>query len=128
MKLNELWSTTRERIFGEDYWIPSDAFDVVVFPSEFLKTHKTVYPPHAKDSSVNHTLRVVQCSLKPDQNVKIMNHVVFTHTSNGNKETLSLFRSEDLGEAMDFCRRCEECRALFKMLSMFKFSTCICYV
>lgn len=118
LKLNELWSTTRERIFGEDYWIPSDVFDVVVFPAEFLKTHSTVYPPHAKNGGVDVTLRVVQCVAKPDvPNMLILNHVVFTHVANGQKETLSLFRTEDLGEAMDFCRRCEECRALFKMLS-----------
>ncbi|CAD5215806.1 unnamed protein product [Bursaphelenchus okinawaensis] len=121
IKLNELWSTTRERIFGEDYWIPSDSFDVVGFPSEFLKLHKTVYPPHAKESSHSVTLKVVQCIAKPDiPNLRILNHVVYTHYSSGEKETLSLFRTEDLGEAMDFCRRCEECRALFKMLGFSK--------
>lgn len=133
MKLGELWSTAQglcfqktlkiyffwfsERVYGENYWIPANVYDVVIFPNDFLKNHLTIYPPHADENSgATPTLRVVYCEQKPDAapESKVIYHVVFSHA--GHRETLSIFRTQDVNEAIDFCRRCEECRVLFKML------------
>lgn len=102
-----------ERLFGEDYWIPSNVYDVVIFPNEYLKNHHIIYPP--KVDEINGpipVLRVVQSQKQSE--VNIINHVVFSHA--GHRETLSIFRTLDVNEAIDFYRRCNECRVLFKML------------
>ncbi|KAI6235237.1 Phospholipase A(2) [Aphelenchoides besseyi] len=115
IKLNELWSTAKETIYGETYWIPTDVYEVFIFPHQFLKNHKTMYPP--SEGNDDATLRVVQGTLKKENSDKLdLNHVVFSRNIDDVRETLSLFRTQDLSEAMDFCRRCEECRALFKLL------------
>jgi hypothetical protein len=119
-KLYGLWSDARQRLYGEDYWIPSDAYEVAVFPNEYLKNHKVVYPTaDSKENILDTSLSVVQCTRKKEQpEMIILNHVVYDR-SGLVMESLSLFRAEDLNEAMDFCRRCEECRALFKLIGEF---------
>lgn len=110
-----------ERVFGEDFWIPKNNYEVVVFPNEYLKNYQILYPPCVDETSGSiPTLRVVQSQsprppLKPDQvDLRVTTHVVFSYANK--TETLSIFRTHDGNEAIDFCRRCEECRVLFKML------------
>ena len=77
-----------------------------------------MHPIEGNDES---SLRVVQWSLKPqtpDLSVAL-SHVIYVHKNAESTETLSLFRSPDLEEAIDFCRRCEECRGLFHLLGMY---------
>lgn len=103
----------RERIFGEDYWIPTDPYEVVFFPNEILPAHRTVYPPILKDKNL--ILRVVQGSVKDDPNVPIY-HIVYSYKHAGESISLSVFRSRDVGEAMDFCRRCTDCQVMLKLI------------
>ncbi|KAI1725474.1 ankyrin repeats (3 copies) domain-containing protein [Ditylenchus destructor] len=114
LKINELWSTAREKLYGEDYWIPVDQYEVAFFPSELLPAHKFIYPPSSNDSRPD--LTVVQGSLK-NEPTKCLHHVVYAYsTDQGNQESLTIYRSYDVEDALDFCRRCEECRALFNLL------------
>uniref|UniRef100_A0A7E4VRA1 phospholipase A2 n=1 Tax=Panagrellus redivivus TaxID=6233 RepID=A0A7E4VRA1_PANRE len=114
LKLNELWSTARKGVFGEDYWIPTDSYEVVYFPAELLAAHKTLYPVQMGKKH-RPMLRVVQGSLKNAPG-EPLHHVVYTFRYENSRESLSIFRSTDFGEAVDFCRRCEDCRILLKMI------------
>ncbi|CAJ0951815.1 unnamed protein product, partial [Mesorhabditis belari] len=110
-KLGDLWTSAREQIFGEDYWIPSDPHEVVAFPSELLLAHKIIFPQD-EDSM----LRIVKGSLKNDPSTPIF-HVVFQKEKH--KFAYSLFRckgesSQD--DAFDLCRRCLECQMLFSII------------
>ncbi|KAI3420797.1 hypothetical protein GPALN_014417 [Globodera pallida] len=112
VKINELWSTAKERVFGEDYWIPSDPFEVVDFRPDLLASHKIVYPEDTGGSMPS--LIVVQGSIKNEQSMAL-NHVVYTvEGESGQKRTFTIFRSQMLEEALDICRRYEECRVLFR--------------
>ena len=59
-------------------------------------------------------LRVVQGSAKNAPG-EPLHHVVYTYRHEHRDLSLSIFRSNDFGEAIDFCRRCEDCRILLKM-------------
>ncbi|KAK0396979.1 hypothetical protein QR680_001929 [Steinernema hermaphroditum] len=113
VKLGELWTSAREKVFGEDYWIPSDAYEVVLFPPDLLDAHRTVYPPINGKSPAS--LRVVQGSMKNEPGTSV-HHVVYTYTVDEETKSLSIFRSEDMAQAIDFCRRCVECRVLLKLI------------
>uniref|UniRef100_A0AC35GL51 Phospholipase A2 n=1 Tax=Panagrolaimus sp. PS1159 TaxID=55785 RepID=A0AC35GL51_9BILA len=113
LKLTELWSSARERVFGEDYWIPTDPFEVVFFPIELLSAHKVLHP-HNDAGKANHMLKVVQGSVKNAPG-EPLHHVVYTYRHEHRDLNLSIFRSNDFGEAIDFYGRCEDCRILLKM-------------
>lgn len=113
-QITALWSSARERVFGEDYWIPTDQYEVVFFPPEILTAHLTVYPPTIKEDG-KFMLRVVQGSIKNEPS-EALYHVVYSYKHHGHLESLSIFRSRDVGVAMDFCRRCQECRVLLKLI------------
>uniref|UniRef100_A0A915LLK6 phospholipase A2 n=2 Tax=Meloidogyne incognita group TaxID=654580 RepID=A0A915LLK6_MELJA len=141
-------ASVKEKFLGEDYWIPrslfrchdlfdssfghvifirianpfdhevtnnSDPYEVVDIRSELLACHKIVYP---SDGHIGTTaLMVVQGSLKSDPSVAL-NHVVYTCTEDGKNRHLTIFRSFNAEEALDFCRRCDECRVLFNLLDL----------
>lgn len=118
LKLNELWSSARERVFGEDYWIPSDPYEVAFFPQELLSTHKIVYPlvSNEKCATNSHlSLMVIKGCIKNEPFTAIY-HVIYAFNSESHRETLSIFRSTEMAEAIDFCRRCEESRVLLRLL------------
>ncbi|GMR60840.1 hypothetical protein PMAYCL1PPCAC_31035, partial [Pristionchus mayeri] len=110
-KLGEIWSSARESIFGEDYWIPSDPNEIVFFPQDLLRAHKIVYPP--EDGTA--IIRVVQGSLKNRPGVPL-HHVVYTVSEDRNAPTYSIFRTSEVDDAVDLCRRCHECAFLFTRL------------
>lgn len=119
LKLNELWSTARECVFGEDYWIPSDAYEVAFFPHELLSAHTIVYPTTINDKKCtsHNSLAVVKGFVKNEPSTSIY-HVLYSFnvTGESHRETMSIFRSKNLAEAIDFFRRCEECRVLLRLL------------
>ncbi|PAV57630.1 hypothetical protein WR25_23284 [Diploscapter pachys] len=115
-KLGELWSSARESLFGEDYWIPSDPNEIVFFPNELLRAHKTVFPVGGNES----VLRVVQGSLK-NRPAEPLHHVVFSYNPPSTASpSYSLFRSNELEDAVDLCRQCLECKLLFTILDSTK--------
>ncbi|KAL3108003.1 hypothetical protein niasHT_018304 [Heterodera trifolii] len=120
VKINELWSNAKERVFGEDYWIPSDPFEVVDFRSDLLASYCVVFPAVEDTTAANagsSPLMVVQGSVKDKEpsTKALMNHVVYTvEESGGRRRTFTIFRSNIVEEALDFCRRYEECRVLFR--------------
>ncbi|KJH40752.1 ankyrin repeat protein [Dictyocaulus viviparus] len=114
-KLGELWSSARESIFGEDYWIPSDANEIVLFPLELLRAHKIIFPTDDLKSQ----LKVVQGSVK-NKPAEPLHHVVFSVSDMPNAPSYSLFRSTVADDAVDLCRRCVECKILFKILDRSK--------
>lgn len=75
------------------------------------KNAKSLTPP------CNHiSLTVVQGTLKNEPS-SALHHVVYTYLGEeASRESLTIFRSKDVNEALDFCRRCEECRVLLKLL------------
>uniref|UniRef100_A0A1I7X8E1 PNPLA domain-containing protein n=1 Tax=Heterorhabditis bacteriophora TaxID=37862 RepID=A0A1I7X8E1_HETBA len=113
-KLGELWSSARESIFGEDYWIPSDPNEIVFFPSELLRAHRVLFPADDNKS----TLRVVQGTFK-NRPAEPIHHVVFSLSETQNAPSYSLFRSNEIEEAVDLCRRCLECKTLFTLLGIY---------
>lgn len=84
--------------------------------SELLACHKIIYPV---DGQIGKTaLLVVQGSLKSDPSMAL-NHVVYTCTDEtGKNKHLTIFRSFNAEEALDFFRRCDECRVLFNFLGI----------
>ncbi|KAL3098401.1 hypothetical protein niasHT_022765 [Heterodera trifolii] len=120
VKINELWSNAKERVFGEDYWIPSDPFEVVDFRSDLLASYCIVFPAVEDTAAANggsSPLMVVQGSIKDKEpsSKALMNHVVYAVEENGGRRrTFTIFRSNIVEEALDFCRRYEECRVLFR--------------
>ncbi|WKY14278.1 hypothetical protein Q1695_000097 [Nippostrongylus brasiliensis] len=114
-KLGELWSSARESIFGEDYWIPSDPNELVLFPLELLRAHKVVFPANEHKSP----LRVVQGSFK-NRPAQPLHHVVFSLSDAANAPSYSLFRSYSIEDAVDLCRRCLECEILFRLIDRSK--------
>uniref|UniRef100_A0A183FFU3 phospholipase A2 n=1 Tax=Heligmosomoides polygyrus TaxID=6339 RepID=A0A183FFU3_HELPZ len=114
-KLGELWSSARESIFGEDYWIPSDANEIVLFPLELLRAHKIVFPTDSRKTQ----LMVVQGSIK-NRPALPLHHVVFTLSEAVHSPSYSLYRSSIIDDAVDLCRRCLECKILFKLLDRSK--------
>lgn len=118
LKLNELWSSARERVFGEDYWIPSDPLDVAIFPQDILSTYKTIFPQTTPThrTSRSPSLVVVQGTIRNEPAV-VLNHVIYNYMlENNQRVTLTIFRSTDASEAIDFWRRCEECKVLLRLL------------
>jgi ssDNA-binding replication factor A large subunit len=59
-------------------------------------------------------LKVVQGSVKNAPG-EPLHHVVYTYRHEHRDLNLSIFRSNDFGEAIDFYGRCEDCRILLKM-------------
>ncbi|KAJ1359716.1 85/88 kDa calcium-independent phospholipase A2 [Parelaphostrongylus tenuis] len=114
-KLGELWSSARESIFGEDYWIPSDPNEIALFPLELLRAHKVIFPADDHNSQ----LRVVQGSVK-NKPAEPLHHVVFSLSELPNAPSYSLFRSTVVEDAVDLCRRCVECKILFRILDRSK--------
>lgn len=126
-------ASVKERFFGQDYWIPrfviftfpilqsimhfSDPYEVVEIKPELLVCHKLVYPENAVIGKT--PLIVVQGSPKNNEPSLALNHVVYTCSVTGRKEVFfTIYRSRALEEALDFCRRCDECRVLFGMLGL----------
>uniref|UniRef100_A0A0K0FBV7 phospholipase A2 n=1 Tax=Strongyloides venezuelensis TaxID=75913 RepID=A0A0K0FBV7_STRVS len=121
VKLNDLWTSAKDKLLGEDYWIPSDPCEVVYFPDELLLGHEIVYPDvtHIPKSSPP-SLRVVQGTIKNEPS-KPLHHVVYSYNVEGKIfKSLSLFRSQDLEESLDFYRRCLECKILLKFIDKSK--------
>lgn len=83
---------------------------------ELLSCHKIVYPA---DAVMGETpLMVVQGSIKNEPTLAL-NHLVYTCAEeNGKKRYFTIFRSRALEEALNFCRRCDECRVLFYHLGL----------
>lgn len=123
VKLNDLWTTAKDKLLGEDYWIPSDPCEVVYFPDELLLGHEIVYPDmlsNGKILALPPSLRVVQGTIKNEPS-KPLHHVVYSYSLDGRVfKSLSLFRSQELEETLDFYRRCLECKILFKFLDKSK--------
>ncbi|KAL3121985.1 hypothetical protein niasHT_008579 [Heterodera trifolii] len=110
---------TEDNVDGDesDKWIPrlgdSDPFKVVDVRSDLLASYDTVLVEDT--SAANGPLKVVQEPVKDNEPNALMNHVVYTvKESGGRKRTFTIFRSNIVEEASDFCRRYEECRVLFR--------------
>lgn len=87
-----------------------------------MSAHKVIYPilpTREKGASGSHvSLTVVQGSAKNEPFVAL-HHVVYAFNGEGHRESLTIYRSTDLAEAIDFCRRCEECRVLLRLLGLY---------
>ncbi|VDM58322.1 unnamed protein product, partial [Angiostrongylus costaricensis] len=66
----------------------------------------------------NSQLRVVQGPVK-NRPAEPLHHVVFTLSDLPNAPSYSLFRSTVVEDAVDLCRRCVECKILFRILGSF---------
>uniref|UniRef100_A0A0N4ZC78 phospholipase A2 n=1 Tax=Parastrongyloides trichosuri TaxID=131310 RepID=A0A0N4ZC78_PARTI len=121
VKLSDLWSSAKDKLLGEDYWIPSDPCEVVYFPDELLLGHEIVYPDViASNKSSPPSLRVVQGTIKNEPS-KPLHHVVYSYQGQDKIfKSMSLFRSQELSEALDFYRRSLECKILFKFIDKSK--------
>ncbi|KHJ96736.1 ankyrin repeat protein [Oesophagostomum dentatum] len=76
---------------------------------------RVVFPAHDHRS----LLRVVQGSFK-NKPAEPLHHVVFLLSDSPNSPAYSLFRSTDVEDAVDLCRRCLECYILFRLLDRSK--------
>ncbi|CEF60107.1 85/88 kDa calcium-independent phospholipase A2 [Strongyloides ratti] len=122
VKLNDLWTSAKDKLLGEDYWIPSDPCEVVFFPDELLLGHEIVYPNSLDEKKIIPipSLRVVQGTIKNEPS-KPLHHVVYSYSVETKVfKSLSLFRSQEMEDALDFYRRCLECKILFKFLDKSK--------
>jgi hypothetical protein len=83
-----------------------------------LGTYKILYPANAKIGEA--PLMLVQGSIRNDTKTNL-NHVVYTCAGENNdkKRLFTIFRSSEVEETLDFCRRCDECRVLFRLLGEF---------
>ncbi|MFH4976835.1 hypothetical protein AB6A40_003544 [Gnathostoma spinigerum] len=113
-KLSDVLSTVREKVFGEDYWIPNDSNEVAVFPQEMLASHTEVFR-HKETCPIF----VVQGSLKQKPNEPLY-HVLFAKAEGSVQRTLSMFRTDSLQESIDLCSRCSDCELLFTLLDIEK--------
>ena len=136
VKVNDLATaaiaSVKERFFGEDYWIPrfavcklsasknlnflSDPNEVVEIKPELLACHQPVYPENAEIGRT--PLIVVRGSPKNNEPALALNHVVYTYSASRRRVFFTIFRSRALEEALNFCRRCDECRVLFGLLGL----------
>uniref|UniRef100_A0AC35TXJ3 Phospholipase A2 n=1 Tax=Rhabditophanes sp. KR3021 TaxID=114890 RepID=A0AC35TXJ3_9BILA len=125
VKLSDLWTTAKDKLLGEDYWIPADSYEVVYFPDELLSAHETLYPDSedtVESSSTSTTIRIVQGTIKNEPTVPL-HHVVYSYKMDDPKKaikTLSLYRSRDLPDALDFYRRTLECEILLTLIDKTK--------
>ena len=97
--------------FGEDYWIPSDPFKVTHVPADELKNCEVIYQCQQDVS-----LKTIEGSMNRDPSTNLF-HVVYICDG---QLPLSIYRSENHTDTFNFCRRCEECRILLRMLMLNK--------
>nr|CDJ86931.1 Protein F47A4.5 [Haemonchus contortus] len=74
-----------------------------------------VFPADNRSSS----LRVVRGPTKSGT-ISLLHHVVFSVVETMHSPSYSLFRSPKIEDAVDLCRRCLECKILFKLLDRSK--------
>ena len=115
MRFMEVIQSTRERIFGEDYWIPSDPFEVTHVPADVLKNCEVIYPAGQQNVS----LKIIRGGMKGDPSTPLY-HVLYIYRDGQLRQSLSIYRSENHIDSFDFYRRCEECRILLRLLMLDK--------
>uniref|UniRef100_A0A914X3D3 Tumor suppressor p53 n=1 Tax=Plectus sambesii TaxID=2011161 RepID=A0A914X3D3_9BILA len=105
-QLGNFWTSAKERMFGEDYWIPADSNEIAVFPADLFAAHPRMLPSKSDKEVI---FSVCQGSVKNQPNMSLY-HVTFAFTNEeGQTQTLSIFRSNDIQEAIDLYQSCHAC-------------------